>query len=294
MRKQNKATAVTIGNFDGLHKGHLALINKVCALKEKEDLLSVVFTFSINTKLSKNLIYPQKQLKEYLKDFNIDIFFSPDFLKDIKALSCEEFIKKYLFETLNAKYVVVGEDFFFGKQKSGDANTLKEICKKYGIKTIIIKSKTKNNIVLSSTYIRELIKDGKVFQANKLMYRNFSFWGTVKKGYHLGTSEMKIPTANIKIPKDCAEMKNGVYITKTTIDGVVYNSITNIGTNPTAPKKEITCETNIFDFDGNIYMKRIKVEFLKYIRNEAYFKTTMSLKKQIEKDILKAKKFFGV
>ena len=294
MKKLKKASVVTIGNFDGLHKGHLALINKVCALKEKENLLGAVFTFNINTKMSKNLIFPQKQLKEYLKDFNVDIFFSPDFLKDIKGLSCEEFIKKYLFETLNARYVVVGEDFFFGKEKSGDAETLKEICKKYGIKTIIIKSKTKNNIILSSTYIRELIKIGKISDANKLMYKNFSFYGTVKKGFHIGTDEMSIPTANIKIPKDCAEMKNGVYITKTTIDGIVYNSITNIGINPTAPKKEVTCETNIFDFKGDIYNKRIKVEFLKYIRNEAYFKNTLSLKKQIEKDILKAKKYFGV
>lgn len=294
MKKHDKkASVVTIGNFDGLHKGHLALINKVCALKEKHCLKSVVFTFNVNTKLSTELIFPQNQLRKYLKDFNIDTFFSPDFLKEIKDLSCEEFVEKYLFDTLNAKYVVVGEDFFFGKGKSGSAYTLKEIGKKYGIKTIIIKSKMTSDTVLSSTYIRKLINEGQVHIANKLMYKNFSFYGIVKKGYHLGTTKMNIPTANIKIPKACVSIKTGVYITRTTVDEKVYNSITNIGINPTAPKKDITCETNIFSFEGDIYKKRIKVEFLKYIRNEASFKNTKMLKKQIEKDIKKAEIYFG-
>jgi len=288
-----KASVVTIGNFDGLHKGHLALINKVCSLKEKHELKAAVFTFNINTKMSHNLIFPQKQLKEYLKDFNIDIYFCPDFLLEIKDLSCEEFVKKYLYETLNAKYVVVGEDFFFGKGKSGNADTLKEIGKNYGIKTVIIKSKMTKGTVLSSTLIRQLLKDGKMYIANKLMYKNFSFFGTVKKGYHIGTDEMSIPTANIKIPKNCADIKRGVYITRTTVDNKTYESITNIGINPTAPKKAVTCETNIFGFSGDIYQKRIKVEFLKYIRNETAFPDTNSLKKQIKKDILTAKKFFG-
>ena len=136
-----KNTVVTIGNFDGLHKGHLALIKKVCSLKEKYGLKSVVFTFNINTKFSKNLIFPQNQLRDYLKDFHIDSVVSPDFLSEIKNLTCEEFAKIHLMEKLNAKYVVVGENFFFGKQKSGNALTLKELGKKYGFETIIVKSR---------------------------------------------------------------------------------------------------------------------------------------------------------
>lgn len=288
-----KRTVVTIGNFDGLHKGHLALINKVCALKNKYDLYSVVFTFSVNTKFSKNLIFPQNQLKEYLKDFPIDYMITPDFEKEIMGLSCEEFVKTYICDMLKANFVVVGENFLFGKGKSGNAQILKNLGKKYGFETVIVKSKKTDKKTVSSTLLREYIKEGKIQNANKLMYRNFSFSGKVKKGYHIGTDVLSIPTANISVPKDTAEMKKGVYITLTTIDNNKYKSITNVGKNPTNPKKNITVETNILDFDGDIYGKRIKVEFLKYIRNEMAFKNQKVLKRQIEKDISKTKKFFG-
>lgn len=291
-KKQKKPSVVTIGNFDGLHKGHLALIKEVCRLKEKYGLYSAVFTFSVNTKLSKSLIFPQNQLKTYLNDFSPDYFICPDFIGEIKDLTCEEFAKKYLCELLNAKYVVVGEDFFFGKNKSGNVAALKELGKLYGFEVIPIKLKTVKNEILSSTLLREYIREGKISEANKLMYRNFSFFGRVKKGYKIGSSVIKIPTANTTLPKNCVELKNGVYITKTTVDEKTYESITNVGTNPTAPKKNVTVETNIFGFSGNIYKKRIKIEFLKYIRNETAFKSKSELKKQIEKDIKKAEKYF--
>lgn len=295
LRKESpkKPSVVTIGNFDGLHKGHLALINKVENLKNKYGLCSVVFTFSVNTKFCSNLIFPQNQLKEYLEKLSVDYMITPDFEKEIMGLTCEEFVKKYICDILRAKYVVVGENFLFGNRKSGNASTLKMLGEKYGFKTIIVKSRTTEKQTVSSTLLRHYIKEGKMQKANRLMYRNFSFWGNVKKGYRIGTDLLSIPTANISVPKNTAEMKKGVYITLTTVDDTLYKSITNVGKNPTNPKNHTTVETNILGFNGDIYGKRIKVEFLKYIRNERAFKTQKALKYQIEQDILKAKKFFG-
>ena len=290
--ENKKAFVVTIGNFDGLHKGHTALINKVCELKKKHNLTSAVFTFNVNTKCSNNLIFPQNQLSEYLKDFDIDYILKPDFLNEIKGLSCEEFVKSFLTEKLNVKYAVVGENFFFGNGKSGNAQTLKELGKKYVFKTIIIKSKTTGGKTISSTLIREYLKEGKISLANRLTYRNFSFYGIVKKGYQVGSSILSIPTANISYPKNAVIVKNGVYASLTTIDGKKYKSITNIGKNPTKPKKHITAETNIMGFSSDIYKKRIKVELVKYIRNETVFPTAEALKMQIEKDIKTVEKFF--
>ena len=280
-----KNTVMTIGNFDGLHKGHLKLIAKVLSLSEKHNLKSLVCSFDTNTKLSE-LLFPQNQLKEYLSELGINYYRKLNFLRDIKDLSCEEFVEKYIFSEFGAKYVVVGEDFCFGKGKSGNADTMSQLGKKYGFKTIVIKLLKRGENVVSSTYIRTLIKNTDLKASNSLMYKPLSVLGIVKKGYNIGT-KILFPTANISVPKNFVPLNHGVYKTKTTIDKVEYDSITNIGYSPIKKKNQPTIETYILSFSGDLYGKRIKLNFLKYIRNERPFENAEELKKQIRKDILK-------
>jgi riboflavin kinase/FMN adenylyltransferase len=287
--KNQNGTVLTIGNFDGLHKGHLKLINKVLLLAKSLGSASLVCSFDTNTKNINNLIFPQNQLQEALSKLGIDYFTKLRFSDEIKNLSSEEFVKKYLVERFNCKAVVVGENFYFGKDRLGNTDALKELGLKYGFLVFIIKSKTNNKVLISSSYIRGLIETGKIEKANKLLLNNFSITGIVKNGFKIGNSILNIPTANIAIPKNCVKIKSGVYKTAIEIDNKVYNSITNVGIAPTSPKKKPIIETFIFDFDKDIYEKRINLTFIKYIRNERKFKSFKALKTQIEKDIAKVR-----
>ena len=283
-----KNTVMTIGNFDGLHIGHLKLIANVTNLAKKHNMSSLVCSFDLNSKNYSELLFPQEQLKEYLSELGTDHFKKLKFFRDIKNLSCEEFVLNYIIGKYNAKYVVVGEDFYFGTGKSGNVDTLSQLGKKYGFKTVVVKLSKKGKNIISSTYIRELIKNGEILKANSLMYKPLSVYGAVKKGYNIG-SKLLYPTANIDIPKKFVPIKCGVYKTSVIIDNTLYNSITNIGYAPIKRKKQPIIETYIFDLSENIYEKRIRVNFLKYIRNERQFKSVEALKNQITKDILKAK-----
>lgn len=278
-------TVVTIGNFDGLHKGHMKLMKKVDSLKKKYKLESVVLTFDVNTKLCSNLIYGKKELEKNLSEIGMDYLYYLNFIDKVKDMSCEEFVCTYFLGILKAKYVVVGEDFFFGKGKSGDTHTLKRLGEKYGFKTVVIPFCRYKGEILSSTYIRNLIHTGRIGYANKLMYKPFSISGTVKKGYHIGSSVLNVPTANTSIPSGTVMPKKGVYATEIIIDNKIYKGVTNVGNAPINPKKNPLCETFILDFNENIYRKKIKIIFIKYMRAEKQFGSFEKLKKQIIYDI---------
>lgn len=284
---KNQFSVVTIGNFDGLHKGHIKLIQKVNSLKKKYNLLGVMLTFDVNTKLCTNLIFEKNTLKKAVKKLGIDEYFSLHFMDEVKNMTCDEFVRGYIVEKFNAKYVVVGDNFFFGRNKSGNALTLKRLGEKYGFETVIVPCIKQGENIVSSTYIRSLISQGKIKKANKLMYQPFSIEGTVRKGYGVGSTILDIPTANVKIDKCRIMPKKGVYKTTVILDKKEYKSVTNVGTAPTNPKKKIISETFILDFEGDIYNKKIKVIFEDYMREEKKFKNFESLKNQITKDIFK-------
>lgn len=276
-------TVITIGNFDGLHQGHLKLIENTKKLAKKYGFKSLVCGFNCNTK-GAGLLFSQKQLKTYLNDLNVDYYTALNF-NDVKALTCEEFVSEYLCDKLLAKHIVVGENFRFGANQAGDVNTLRELGKKYGFLVTVVKMQRVGKQILSSSYIRSLLQHGKITQANRYLYRNFSIWGTVTKGYSAGSEILKIPTANVNIPRHFCEIPFGVYATKVNVCGVEYSGITNVGYAPTYQKKKPVIETYIFDFSGNLYKKSIRIDFLKYLRKERKFSSMDALKKQIEKDI---------
>ena len=285
-------TVVTIGNFDGLHKGHLKLIQKTKKIAKQHNLKSLVCSFNCNTKGAQT-IFSGTELREYLTFLEIDYFSNLDFSGEVKHLSCEEFVKLFLKQRFSARYVVVGENFRFGTNQSGDINTLKELGKQYGFSVIVMMMSKVQKQHLSSTLIRKWLSEGKITYANRFMFSPFSLTGTVKKGYSAGHSILQVPTANFLMPKNGVSIPLGVYITTTEIDKKTYPSITNIGYAPTLPKKNPTAETYILNFSEDIYGKRMKISFRKYIRKERKFSSMNALKKQIEKDIATCKSYFS-
>ena len=292
IKQTTKETVVTIGNFDGLHKGHLKLIQKTKKIAEHYNLKSLVCSFNCNTKGAQT-IFSGTELKESLSLLEIDYFSNLNFLKEIKHLSCEEFANLFLKQRFCAKYVVIGENFRFGTNQSGDVNKLKELGKRYGFSVIAITMTKSQKKPISSTVIRNWLAEGKIALANRAMFQPFSMSGTVKKGYSAGHSLLNVPTANFPIPKNSISLPFGVYITTAVIEGKIYPSITNIGYAPTLPKKHPTAETFILDFSDDLYGKRMKINFHKYIRKERKFTSMNALKKQIGKDIATCKSYFN-
>ena len=279
-------TVVTIGNFDGLHKGHLQLINKAKEIATKKHLKSLVCNFDCNTK-GAAMISSKNQLIENLNKLKLDYMVTLNFLDEIIQLDCESFAKKYLQNRFQASVVVVGENFRFGKKQSGDIHTLKELGEKYGFTVISVKMVFAGRYPLSSTRIRRWIKDGKIELANRYLFEPFSAIEEVSNGYHVGNTQLSYPTANLPIPENLIVPPFGVYQTYTVVDNETYQSITNIGYAPTLKKQTPVIETHLLDFTGDLYGKRIKVIFKKYIRKERKFKDLDSLKAQIIKDIAK-------
>lgn len=278
-------TVITLGKFDGLHIGHQLLINE--SIKGKEQgLQSVVFTFMQDTE--NKYIYTESEKKELLEEFGIDVCVNLPFDEDIKNITAKEFIKEILVKQFGVKKIVVGSDFRFGKDRIGDGELLKELAGEFGYNVIIYdKKKNKNGEVVSSNMIRGLILDSNMEQVTECLGRSYSISGIIEKGRQLGRT-IGFPTINIIPQKNKILPMNGVYASEIVFcdnKNTVYKGITNIGNNPTiADGLEKTIETNIFEFDGNVYGKEAVVYLKKYIRGEKKFVGLKELKENIERD----------
>lgn len=296
----NTKTGVGLGNFDGLHIGHMALINTLIREAQLNNLSSIVYTFTKHTEniIRKKLITPlllteQKKI-ELLGEIHLDYLYFDEFNEEFSRLSPEEFVKKILIDKLNIKLAVAGYDYRFGYMGEGDVDLLKELGQKYGFRVVVIPAIKCDNEVISSTRIRQCIINGELETAYKLLGRNYSITAEVVSGRRIGNT-IGFPTANIHPERYLVLPANGVYITKTQLDGKLYNSMTNVGYNPTFEDvKEKTVETHIIDFNQDIYGKKIEVFFLKKIRDEAKFKTVELLKEQIAKDMTVAKEYLEI
>lgn len=293
-------TGVGLGNFDGLHIGHMALINTLIRECQLNALASVVYTFTKHPEniLRKKLITPlllteQKKI-DLLSEISLDYLYFDQFNEDFSRLSPENFVKEVLIERLNIKLAVAGYDYKFGYQGQGDIPMLKELGKKYGFRVIVIPAIKCDNQIISSTKIRQCVINGELETSYKLLGRNYSITAEVVSGRRIGNT-IGFPTANIHPERFLVLPANGVYITKTLLDGKLYNSMTNVGFNPTFEDvKQKTVETHIIDFNMDIYGKKIEVFFLKKIRDERKFDSVESLKQQIAKDMQTAKEYLGI
>lgn len=288
--KLNEGTAVSLGNFDGLHIGHKLLINTMKEKAKLHNLISSVFTFTNHTTrtISSNnfpnhIISNEKKI-ELIENLGINILYMMNFNEDVMNLSSEEFVKKYLVQQLNVKLIVVGFNYKFGFEAKGNTETLKLLGKKYGFEVIVLDPIYIEKDIISSTYIRNLIREGNIHKCNELLGRAYTIIGSVVNGKNRGR-DLGFPTANIKLLDDYVIPKRGIYKTVTKVGNDVFLSVTSVGTNPTFGKNETTIETYILDFNKNIYNEVIEVSFLDYLRDEIRFNNEHELIAQIEKDV---------
>jgi len=295
-----KSTAVGLGNFDGLHVGHMALVNALIDEARLNGLKSVIYTFTVHPEniIRKKLITPLltsvSKKVEILSRTALDYLFFDKFDETYSRMDPETFVRQILMEKLGAKIVVAGFNYRFGYMGQGDAELLKKFGEKMGFKVVIISPIKIDRQTVSSTLIREYISKGNMEKVHALLGRHFSITGEVLPGKRLGR-KIGFPTANLQPERYLIMPRPGVYLTKTLFNGKIYNSLTNIGYNPTfGGEKRISAETHIIDFDKDIYASNIEVFFLKKLRDEKKFKNAAELTEQIKRDIQQAKEYFGI
>lgn len=304
-------TAVALGKFDGLHEGHMLLIRRVLEL-QKKGCTGVMFTFdmrenSVFDAAGMKTIYTPAEKKKVAGDTGIDMMVEYPFDDSFAQMKPEAFVRDVLVGMLRVSYVVVGSDFRFGRDRSGDVDTLKSLAEIYGYEVCVIDKlqlgeggalSGVSGGVVSSTAIRGLIASGDVRAVIPMLGRPYSMSGVVVKGRQLGRT-IGIPTANILPAYGKLYPANGVYASRVRIEGMaggvqrdpyrVYSSITNIGDNPTVNDKgNITIETHIFDFDEDIYGAEICVELIERVRGERRFEGIHELEGQMRADIDRA------
>ncbi|MCR5804013.1 MAG: bifunctional riboflavin kinase/FAD synthetase [Clostridia bacterium] len=281
---EEKGRVIALGFFDGVHQGHREIIRKTVETAEENGLAASVLTFK-NFKLKDPTeLRSYEEKLQIFKGLGVHQVISLDF-DMIKDMEAEVFVDEVLYKKLNAKVLVSGTDYTFGKNAVGNADLLKSLSIQRGIETLIVPDVFFENEKCSSTLIRNLLSDGDVKKANVLLGGDrFSYEGTVVRGKMLG-STLGFPTANLPIPSDRFKPKFGVYITLTTLDGVKYRSISNLGLRPTVEDSDnVNIETFIYSHEGELYGRKIKVELLGFVRPEMKFQSVDELKARVESD----------
>ncbi len=295
-----KSTGVGLGNFDGLHVGHMALINTLISESRLSGLDSVVYTFTkhseniIRKRLFTPLLTTVEKKIELLGETRLNYMYFDEFDEVFSRMKPEDFIKKVLVDRLGMKLAVAGFDYSFGYRGEGDTNLLKALGRKFDFRVIIIPPIKINEEVVSSTLIRQNVSKGNMEKVFNLLGRHYSITGKVSSGRRIGNT-LGFPTANIH-PADYLILPSyGVYATKTCIDGKLLNSVTNVGINPTFEGLDkASIETHILDFDENLYDKFIEVFFIVKIRGEKKFQGRDELVAQITKDVAKTRQILGL
>lgn len=289
-------SVVTLGKFDGIHIGHQMLLNHVIELKQ-QGYQSVMFTFSLHpynlfSEKEFSMIYTNEEKLHKLQEEGLDVLIAYPFTKETAALEPEEFIEEVLVKKVDAKVIVVGNDFCFGKNRRGNVDLLIRHASKYGYKVYAYEKVEYNGRVVSSTRVREEITKGNMEAVNKMLAKPFSIRGVVVHGRKLGRT-LGMPTINMIPPEDKLLPPNGVYAATIEIDGKNYYGVSNIGQKPTVSDERRTgLETFIFDYEGDLYGRELEVCLYYHQRPEMKFNGIDELKAQMEQDIQNAKKYF--
>ena len=273
-------TAIALGTFDGVHIAHRVVLSVPNEYKK------TAVTFEMPPKMffkgKRELLMSFEDKAQILKDLGFDQIVNLEFEK-VKNTEPLHFLE-FLCETYNPSLISCGFNYRFGKNGEGDTALLKEFCNQKGIECRICEAVTQDAETVSSTLIRNLLKQGEIEKANVLLQGEFSFSAKVIKGDKRGRT-IGFPTINQKYPEDLVKIKFGVYKTKVLIDGKLYDGITNIGVRPTYLSDYVISETYIKNFSGDLYGKNVRIIPKKFLREEIKFASLEELKKQIEKDL---------
>lgn len=297
LKNKYPATVIALGTFDGLHLGHIDVINTARDYAERSWLKLAVFTFSnhplalIRPDLVPVRIISAEEKIKLLESFGVDYLINIPFTEDFAALSPDEFLEKLA--CFNYRCLVVGENFTYGFLGSGKTETLERSGRKNGFDVIVRPLVKMNGNVVSSTGIRNLIQAGHIEYANRMLGRAYSITGTIVHGEQRGR-KLGFPTANIELVHgEMAVPAPGVYAVTASIEGSIYEGMGNIGNNPTFNDVEhARLEVNLFNCSGDLYGKTMSVQFHKYIRAEKKFSGVEELCRQIEEDKKAIKTYF--
>ena len=288
---------LTIGNFDGVHKGHLALFNRV---KERAGAIggqSVVMTFEPHPiKVMKPgngppLITLGEQKLRLINDADIDVIFFIPFTKQFAAISARDFVQNILIKKIGMKELIIGYDYVFGRNREGNIKLLKEMGNHFDFAVHVVEPIRIDDSLVSSTSIRKLVHEGSLSKAKALLGRDYQISGTVVKGKNRGGRLLGFPTANLELIDELTP-KVGVYAVKVLIDDQTYEGLTNVGYNPTFGNGVFSVETHILDFSGDLLGKSIRVNFIQRLRDEKNFETIGDLADQIGQDVKDARALF--
>lgn len=290
-------SVVTLGNFDGMHLGHQALIAELKNLAKQYHLPSVVISFEPQPKefFAKQQTVPRlmRWREKYLafKRAGIDYFYSLHFNREIAELTAHDFVEKILLAQLHARAVVIGYDFRFGKNRQGDFNFLSEMGKKHNFIVQQVPAVVVDNEPVSSTRVREALQAGNLKLARKLLGHNYRIWGKVIYGQQRGR-DLGFPTANINMLRKLVPL-SGVFVIRAKIQEQIYPGVANVGTRPTFSGMGVLLEAHLFDFNRSIYGCNLEVEFLHKLRPEKKFDNFAALRTQILQDAQDAKDYFA-
>jgi len=290
IKEINCEFVLTIGNFDGVHKGHVSLIKQIKSLKNSSSIKLAAMTFHPHPHVvlfSKEdfLLEKPDNKSKLLFEAGIDFIITVPFTRDFSTLSPNDFLTRYVFKNKLLKMVCLGHDFNFGSNKQGTFEDFAKIGEVQNIQILKMQPfGDSQNQNISSSLIRKMLKEGKVKVANDYLGRKYSLDGGVIKGAGRGKL-IGFPTANMNIDRTRLTPKIGVYATNTQYKGIRFQSITNIGRNPTFGEGAVSIETFIFDFNHDIYGENIELEFCDFIRDEKKFPNVNDLISQISKDV---------
>ena len=289
----SEESAVTLGKFDGIHKGHQKLMRQILE-KKAQGLKSVVFTFGQmpgRAFCGKGCtILTKAERRSHLEAMGIDYMVECPFVPQIISMEPERFIEEILVNQLHAKYIAVGPDFRFGHDRKGDDSLLKKMSSVYGYEVEVFEKECLDQKEISSSYVRDMLEIGEMETVRNLLGYPYYVSGTVVHGHEIGR-KLGIPTINLLPDEEKMLPPNGVYLTRTVFGKNALFGITNIGVKPTISGEEAKgVETHLFDFDGDLYDKELVVEFFAYERPERCFDSLEDLKEQLTKDALWGRK----
>jgi riboflavin kinase / FMN adenylyltransferase len=294
--KTGKRTVVTIGNFDGVHRGHQKILQSVLERARRTGAMATVLTFFPHPA---RVLKPEQvpcllaTLDQRLAAFDrlgIEAALVLRFDPNLVATSAEDFVNRFLVDTLRVEAVLVGADFRFGHRQMGDVKLLEEFGKRSGFEVEIVAPVVDEGTVISSSAIRQALREGRVHDAQRMLGRPYALEGELRTGTGQGR-KLIVPTLNLATEQEMLP-KTGVYVTEVVIAGKAYGAATNVGMRPTFDGTRITIESHLFDFSENLTSGKMEVRFLARLRDEQKFSGPDALKEQVLKDIDAARSFY--
>ena len=286
---EKTAKVLSLGMFDGVHLGHVSIINQLKEIAQKYDLETAILTFwphprkVFNPNDELHLLNTLDEKIALLEKAGIEVVFLQEFDENFRNLTGEEFIEQILVEKLNVKHVIIGYDHVFGKNKSGNFDLLQQLSEKLGYDVAQLKAVKEGDFNISSTKIRNCLGNGNIIGANKMLGYHYSVSGKVVDGKKLGRT-IGYPTANLEINELKLLPKKGAYIVEVYVKNKFYKGMLSIGTNPTVNGEKLTVEVYILDFNEDIYGEEITVKFRDFLHEEIKFESLEKLIERLDED----------